>query len=88
MEEINIEEIKPILDKIKMMQVWSSNILAIGYDENSRILKVFFQNRSCYAYFNVEPEVWNNLLMSESKGRTLNESIVRHKDKYKFMKLM
>ena len=36
---------------------------------------------------NVEPEIYRNIIEAESKGRALNESVVAHKEKYKYIKL-
>ena len=53
----------------------------------NKVLRVIFKNNSSYIYTNVEPEVWQIIINSESKGKSLNENIVRHKEKYKYYKL-
>lgn len=80
-------ELKEIIVNIKMYKVYSTNLVAIGYDEVHKILRVIFKGNSSYIYFDVEPEIWNTLNNSESKGKTLNESVIRQKDKYKFIKI-
>ena len=85
--ELTAEQIKEIVDNIKMQRVFSSNLVAIGYDENKKVLRVIFKGNSSYLYFDVEPEVYNTLMQSESKGRALNESVIRQKEKYKYIKL-
>lgn len=85
--EISQEEIKEIVDNIKMQRVFSTNLIAIGYNENKRVLRVIFKGNSSYLYFGVEPEVYNTILQSESKGRSLNESVIRQREKYKYIKL-
>ena len=85
--EINQEQINDIVDNIKMQRVFSTNLVAMGYDENKRVLRVIFKGNSSYLYFNVEPEVYTTLLQSESKGKTLNESVIKQKEKYKYIKL-
>jgi len=85
--EINQEQINDIVDNIKMQRVFSTNLVAIGYDENKRVLRVIFKGNSSYLYFNVEPEVYTTLIQSESKGKTLNESVIKQKEKYKYIKL-
>lgn len=87
MEEYTIDQIKEIVKNIKMFKVFSTNLVALGYDESYKILRVIFKGNSSYLYFNVEPEIWNLLNNSESKGKTLNESVIRQKDKYKYIKL-
>lgn len=85
--EINQEQINDIVDNIKMQRVFSTNLVAMGYDENKRVLRVIFKGNSSYLYFNVEPEVYTTLMQSESKGKTLNESVIKQKEKYKYIKL-
>lgn len=88
MENNQIEiPVQELVDSINMYPVQSSNIVAMGYNETNRVLRVIFRGNSSYLYFNVEPEVWQLLMNSESKGRALNESIVRQKEKYKYVKL-
>lgn len=81
------ENLQEIIKEIQMFKVYSTNIVALGYDESRKILRVIFKDNSSYLYFNVEPEVWENLKNSESKGRTLSESIIKQKDKYKYIKI-
>ena len=85
--ELSQEQLSQIVTNIKMTPVISSNIVALGYDKKNKILRVIFKGNSSYLYFNVEEEIYNNLAQSESKGKTLNESVVRHKDKYKYIKI-
>lgn len=85
--ELSQEQLLQIVTNIKMTPVISSNIVALGYDKENKILRVIFKGNSSYLYFNVEEEIYNNLAQSESKGKTLNESVVRHKDKYKYIKI-
>lgn len=85
--ELSQEQLSKIVTNIKMTPVISSNIVAIGYDRENKVLRVIFKGNSSYLYFNVEEEVYNNLAQSESKGKTLNESVVRQKDKYKYIKI-
>ena len=81
------ENLQEIIKEIQMFKVYSTNIVALGYDESRKILRVIFKGNSSYLYFNVEPEVWENLKNSESKGRTLSESIIKQKNKYKYIKI-
>lgn len=85
--EFTAEQINEFVKNIQMMKVFSTNLLAIGYDSNRKILRVIFKGNSSYLYFNVEPEIWETLKNSESKGKTLNENVIRHKEKYKYIKL-
>ena len=81
------ENLQEIIKEIQMFKVYSTNIVALGYDESRKLLRVIFKGNSSYLYFIVEPEVWENLKNSESKGRTLSESIIKQKDKYKYIKI-
>lgn len=85
--EISQEQIKEIVNNIKMQRVFSTNLVAMGYDESKKVLRVIFKGNSSYLYFDVEPEVYNTLMQSESKGRALNESVIKQKEKYKYIKL-
>lgn len=82
-----LDNLEEIVKNIKMYKIASSNITALGYDEVNKMLRVIFKNNSSYIYLNVEPEVWQIIINSESKGKSLNENIVRHKEKYKYYKL-
>ena len=82
-----LDNLEEIVKNIKMYKIASSNITALGYDENNKVLRVIFKNNSSYIYTNVEPETWQTIINSESKGKSLNENIVRHKEKYKYYKL-
>lgn len=82
-----LDNLEEIVKNIKMYKIASSNITALGYDENNKVLRVIFKNNSSYIYTNVEPEMWQIIINSESKGKSLNENIVRHKEKYKYYKL-
>ena len=59
----------------EMIFVDSSNIEAIGYDDNSQELHVQFLSGSCYVYYNVPREIFNNLMDAPSKGSYFNREI-------------
>ena len=84
MEPDNIED---IVKSIPMCKVYSKNILAIGYNKEKQIMRVIFQNKSSYLYYNVEPEIWEIISKASSTGKALNENVVKHKEKYKYIKL-
>lgn len=84
MQDIDIEALIKI---IPMYKVTSSNISALGYNSDKQVLRVIFKGNSSYLYFNVEPSIWNYIINSESKGKALTESVVKNKDKYKYIKL-
>ena len=60
---------------VEMYPVESSHISEVGYDENSQSLYVRFTNGTLYQYFDISPDIWDQLLYSTSKGVYLNENI-------------
>ena len=58
-----------------MTFVDSSNVEAIGYDDNSQELHVQFLSGGCYIYFDVPRDVFDYLLNAPSKGSFLNREI-------------
>lgn len=61
---------------MKMIDVDSSMIAAAGYDEKIQTLQVQFNSGNCYEYYEVEPEVFQELLEAESKGRYMRANII------------
>ena len=53
----------------------SSNIGRIGYDGESQILAVEFENGTTYNYYGVPENVFEMLKASSSKGQFLAQSI-------------
>lgn len=64
--------------------VSSSNIAAIGHDEDSQILEVEFMNGSVYAYSGVPVGEFESFLTAESKGKYFHANI---RDRYPVTKL-
>ncbi len=63
-----------------MHPVQSSNLEAVGYDEEENLLYVAFNAkrntpRTLYRYFEVAPEVFSDLLNSGSKGQYFHQNI-------------
>jgi len=63
----------------------SSHIEKCMYDYTTNTLKVRFKSGATYEYFNVSPEVYNNLAQAESQGKFFNENI---KNNYDFNQLL
>lgn len=59
----------------EMIPVESSNLQAVGYDDNQHILQVEFKNSTVYQYFNVERYIFDGLLSAESKGKYFDQNI-------------
>jgi hypothetical protein len=54
---------------IEMKSVISSNISAIGYDEEAKELHVSFNKSGTYIYSNVEPKIFESFISADSKGK-------------------
>ncbi len=66
-----------------MTNVNSSNIQAIGFEENILIVK--FKDGSIYHYYNVDESLFDGLLNATSKGKYLNEYV--KKQGYRYIKV-
>ena len=62
----------------------SSNILAIGYDEDNLVLEVEFTDGAVYSYSGVPSSEYEGFMNADSKGKYLHANI---KKRYSFMKL-
>ena len=51
-----------------LIGVSSCNLSAVGYDEDSRVLRIRFQKGEIYDYYNVPEFVYQALLEAASKG--------------------
>lgn len=59
----------------EMIFVDSSNIEAIGYDEDNQELHVRFLSGACYIYNGVPRQIFDDLMEAPSKGSFLNRQI-------------
>jgi guanyl-specific ribonuclease Sa len=64
--------------------VSSSNISAIGYDEENQTLEVEFTNGAVYQYSGVPSGEYEGIMGADSKGKYLHANIKNH---YSFVKL-
>lgn len=62
--------------EIKMVNVESSCIKSIGYDEEKSELFVEFISGKIYKYPNCSKTLYENFMNSSSKGRFLNDYLV------------
>lgn len=69
---------------MELVPVSSSNIEAIGYDEDSQTLQVEFKNGSCYQYFDVPEHIFIGLRDAGSVGAYLSANI---KGVFRFSKI-
>lgn len=58
-----------------MIPVSSSNLLSIGYDNETATLRIEFKNGSQYEYYGVPEDVFNGLLSAGSKGTYFDQNI-------------
>ena len=57
-----------------MKRTWvsSTSINRVGYDQKTRTLEVEFRNGRAYQYLGVPPQVYDQLMQADSKGRFIN----------------
>lgn len=55
--------------------VSSSNLASIGYDAESLVLEVEFNNGRVYQYFDVPQGTYDELMSASSKGSYMNNGI-------------
>ena len=60
---------------MQRIQVSSSAISSVGYDERRAVLEVEFQSGAVYDYLDVPPQVWKELQKADSKGRFVSRRI-------------
>jgi len=61
---------------MKLRAVDSSMLLAVGYDEEERELRVIFKTSDTYRYLNVPPSTYTELLKAESKGTYMKTHVI------------
>ncbi len=61
----------------------SSNISQIGYDRDTSVLEVEFNNGGTYLYYDVPESVWEEFKGADSKGQFLHQQI---KGMYRYSK--
>ena len=58
----------------EMIQICSSNVLAVGYDEENQIVHVQFLNNTKYIYKGVPKHEFDGLLNAPSVGSYLHQN--------------
>lgn len=66
------------------IEVESSNVESIGYDQRLRVLEVAFHHGGVYQYLRVPPRQYRAFLRAPSKGRFLHAVI---KPRYVYLRL-
>jgi hypothetical protein len=64
---------------VDRIAVISTDIAAIGYDSTSRVLEIEFRQGRLYQYSDVPPTIYEELLITPSKGSFFHGAI---KDRY------
>lgn len=70
---------------MEMVEVESSNLKAIGYDEENNILYIDFKNSGTYKYFDVEKNIYDGFFNAESIGKYFDRNI--KKVNYEYTKI-
>lgn len=71
-------EVRPVrIHGIKMYPVYSSNLLAVGYEDSKLI--VLFRSGQVYSYAPVPPQVYKDFFSKESVGSYFSREI---RDRY------
>jgi hypothetical protein len=60
---------------MKRQPVKSTNVEAVGYNAEEKILEVAFRNGGIYQYAGVQPEMYADLLEAESIGRFVSQVV-------------
>ena len=63
--------------KVKLQNVESSNLEAIGHDEESKTLVIKFKNGAVYSYSDVPAEILEDTLTSSSAGAFFSKNIAK-----------
>jgi len=69
---------------MKRQSVESSNLASVGYDEVTQTLEVEFNHGGIYQYFEVQKEVYEELMNADSQGKYFNGWI---KDDYEYQRI-
>lgn len=72
---------------MQLIPVISSNLAQIGYDPETMTMQIMFKNGSLYAYQNIEPETYSNMMASGDVGRYFAEIIKPQRNRYIFTRV-
>ena len=61
---------------MKLNAVDSSMLVAVGYDDELREMRVIFKTGDTYSYRNVPQSVYQELLKSESRGAYMKTHVI------------
>ncbi len=60
------------------IDVSSTNLSRVRYDDSKNTLEIEFQGGRVYQYFDVPKQIFEGLLKAESKGKFFHEQIKGH----------
>lgn len=63
---------------MEMIQVESSNLKSIGYDEDQAILRIEFKKGGLYEYYDVPQYEYDGLYAADSKGTYASQNIYKN----------
>ena len=63
---------------MKLKAVDSSMLVAVGYDEETKEMRVIYKTGDTYRYMNVPKSVYTELLNAESKGSYMKTHVIDH----------
>ena len=69
---------------MERIQVISSNVAEVGYDESRAVLEIVFHSGPVYQYFDVPKIVFTELVNAESIGKYFNKKV---KQNYRYARL-
>ena len=64
-----------MVENTEMVPVESSNIMALGYDKDEKVLYAEFKHGGTYAYTGVPEYIYTNLLDAESVGKWFHTAV-------------
>jgi hypothetical protein len=67
------------------IQVSSTELASIGYEEATLVLEVEFRKGGVYRYFEVPAQIYNQLMAASSKGSYFNK-VIREGD-YRYSRI-
>lgn len=60
---------------MEMISVSSSNVSAVGYDNDTSTLQIRFNDGSLYQYFDVPKPIYVGLLAADSVGKFMHQNV-------------
>lgn len=68
---------------MKRIEVESSNLKSVGYDEDNEILEIEFLNGGLYQYYHVPKSVYKGLMNADSHGKYFDQNVKKAGYRYR-----